>query len=73
MTICIAAITGKNQVVMASDRMVTLQIPSIEYEQNMSKTLEVTQYCVVASAGAILNFSNVYEKLKKKLTQEKNC
>jgi len=39
MTICIAAIAGKDRVVIASDRMVTLAVPSTEFEQGLPKTI----------------------------------
>jgi|SRR5215831_12855012 len=51
MTICIAAIAGKDHVVIASDRMVTLAIPSTEFEQGLPKTIRVTNNCVAATAG----------------------
>lgn len=60
MTICIGAIAGKDHVVVASDRMVTLRVPSTEFEQRKSKTLQITDNCVAATAGSALAFTPIY-------------
>ena len=55
MTICIAAIGGGGtHVVVASDRMVTANPPPIEFEHNSPKITEVSQHCVVMTAGDAL-------------------
>ena len=55
MTICIAAIGGSGKfVVVASDRMVTASPPPIEFEHNSRKITEVSQHCVVLTAGDAL-------------------
>jgi hypothetical protein len=54
MTICVAAIAGRDYVVVASDRVVTLIVPSTEYEQALSKTLLLTNNCVASTAGSAL-------------------
>lgn len=60
MTICIAAIAGKDHVVIASDRMVTLAVPSTEFEQGLPKTIRVTNNCVAATAGSALAYTPIH-------------
>jgi 20S proteasome alpha/beta subunit len=74
MTVCIGAISydknyGKNFAVIASDRMVTLGTPKLEIEQIPSKTLKVTDYCVVATSGSANIFSDIYRTIKQSLTE----
>lgn len=70
MTICIAAAAGKDHVVVASDRMVTLSIPSTEFEQNLSKTVEITKNCVAATAGNALGYTPIHQETLKLLQQD---
>jgi len=62
MTICIACKSGNDYVVTASDRMVTLSNPSMEYQQNISKTLKVADNCVISASGVAVNITNIYNK-----------
>lgn len=66
MTICIAAKSG-NDVVVASDRMVTLNIPSTEFEQYSSKTLELTKNCLASTAGSALAYTPIYVDTKNQI------
>lgn len=55
MTICIAAICNNLQnVVMASDRMVTASYPPIEFEHRMPKLEELSKTCLALTAGDAL-------------------
>ena len=64
MTICIAAKSNEDYVVVASDRMVTLSLPSTEFEQGISKTLEITNNCVACTAGSALAYTPIYNLAK---------
>jgi len=70
LTICIAAAAGKDHVVVASDRMVTLSIPSTEFEQNLSKTVEITKNSVAAAAGNALAYTTIHNETLKLLQQD---
>jgi 20S proteasome alpha/beta subunit len=70
MTICIGAICEKKYVVMATDRMITVRIPNIEYEQTgITKALEITPNCLAATAGSALAFIPVLRKAMLEITQ----
>lgn len=70
MTICISAMAENDYVVVASDRMVTLSLPSTEFEQNISKTIKVADSCVSATAGNALAYSPVHLEALKQLQQD---
>ena len=74
MTVCIAAQSKDNYVVVASDRMVTLTLPSTEFEQGSSKTLELTKNCLAATAGSALAYTPIHvhslSGIKQNSTQE---
>jgi len=70
LTICIAAAAGKEHVVVASDRMITLSLPSTEFEQNVSKTVEITKNCVAATAGNALAYTPIHLETLKLLQQD---
>jgi len=63
---------GKEHVMVASDRMVTLNFPSTEFEQNASKTVSVTVNCVAATAGSALAFTPILEQAQSTLQQDKS-
>lgn len=50
---------GEKYAVVASDRMVTLSLPSVEWEQNVPKTIKVADNCVVSTAGSAIAFTNI--------------
>jgi hypothetical protein len=67
MTICIAAKAKGDYIVVASDRMVTLSLPSTEFEQGSSKTLELTNTCLVATAGSALRYTPIYTNVRNQI------
>ena len=71
MTICIASLAGRSHVIVASDRMVTLSLPSTEFEQNVPKTIKITEKCVAATAGNALGFVPIHEEAARFVTQTK--
>jgi hypothetical protein len=70
MTICVAAIAGSDYAVVASDRMVTLIVPSTEYEQGLSKTLSLTDNCVASTAGSALAYTPVHVDAKIEIQKQ---
>ena len=70
MTICIATMAGKDHVVVASDRMVTVGALNTEFEQNISKTNIITNNCVAAMAGNALAFLPVSNIAKANIVQQ---
>ena len=67
MTICIAAMAEKKFAIVASDRMVTLNLPSTEFEQNVSKTIPITDFCLVSAAGNALGYYPIHNKAVKQI------
>ncbi|MCV0398364.1 MAG: hypothetical protein K5785_00050 [Nitrosarchaeum sp.] len=72
MTICVGAISknsnaAEQYALVASDRMVTLSLPSIEWEQNVSKTLPISDNCVAATAGSAIAFTEILRNAKPKI------
>ena len=70
MTICIAALAGKEHVIVASDRMVTINIPSTEFEQGTSKTIPITDNCVAATAGSALAYTSIHREAQIEILRE---
>ena len=64
---------GDNHVVVTSDRMITLSLPSTEFEQNMPKTVKLTNNCVAATAGNALGFVPIYEEALRTIKQHKSA
>ena len=51
MTICIAAICAdRKEVLLASDRMVTISFPSTEFEHDTAKFIKITDRCYMGTA-----------------------
>jgi len=73
LTICIASMAGDDHVVVTSDRMITLSLPSTEFEQNVPKTIKLTDNCVAATAGNALGFVPIYEETLRTIKQSKNA
>lgn len=62
MTICITAICEEKYVVVATDRMITVRVPNIEYEQKgRTKAIEVTQNCIATTAGSALAYTPIFQ------------
>lgn len=70
MTICIAAKSKEGYVVVASDRMVTLSLPSTEFEQGGSKTLEITNNCLASTAGSALAYTPILVQSRLQIEQQ---
>lgn len=69
MTICIGAICNKGHtVVVATDRMVTTQLPPIEFEHPGSKIDTLTDKSVLLVAGHVLPGTEVLKRAKVKLS-----
>jgi len=60
----------KKFVVVATDRMVTITVPSTEFEQNVSKTVSVTDSCVAAAAGNALGYSPIHLETLKQIEND---
>lgn len=55
MTICIAAICDEGKkVVAASDRMITITMPPIEYEHAIPKIQKISKSCIALTSGSAL-------------------
>jgi len=68
MTICIAAICENNkEVLLASDRMVTLSFPSTEFEHDISKFIKLTEYCYMGTSGEATRHTDVIRRIRKNL------
>lgn len=68
MTILIGAICENKYVVLATDRMITVHQPNIEYQQaGITKALEITPSCFAATSGSALAFTNILSKVKSHL------
>jgi len=65
MTICIAAICDEKYVVVVTDRMITVSVPNIEYEQRgRTKAIEVTPNCIATTAGSALAYTPIFRDAK---------
>ena len=65
MTICIAAICDEKYVVVVTDRMITVIVPNIEYEQRgRTKAIEVTPNCIATTAGSALAYTPIFRDAK---------
>lgn len=71
MTVCIGAICqNQDVVVVASDRMVTTNMPPIEFEHTKQKIFEVSPNCVLLTAGNALKPVELIPKLKIVLSKK---
>jgi 20S proteasome alpha/beta subunit len=67
MTICIASICEKKYVIVAADRMITVTLPNIEYEQTTPKITQITSNCVAATAGSALAYTPIFREAKAEI------
>lgn len=77
MTICVGSISLKNNggeqyAIVASDRMVTLSLPSVEWEQNIPKTMKIAENCVVSTAGSAIAFTGILRIAKPEIDKLAN-
>jgi 20S proteasome alpha/beta subunit len=70
MTICIATICEKKYVVVATDKMLTLTLPSIEYEADYPKTIEVTPNCIATTAGSAIAYTPIFHEVRGELVKQ---
>lgn len=72
MTICIGVVCDKSQkVILAADRMITVDMLSQEYEHGVPKCDEVSDTCLVLSAGSALLPAEVFYEIKGEITKLK--
>jgi 20S proteasome alpha/beta subunit len=64
MTICIASVCEKKYVIVAADRMITVTLPNIEYEQTTPKITQITNNCVAATAGSALAYTPIFREAR---------
>lgn len=67
MTICIASICEKKYVIVAADRMITVTLPNIEYEQTTPKIVQITANCVAATAGSALAYTPIFKEAEAEI------
>lgn len=70
MTICIAVACENKYVVVATDKMLTLMLPSIEWEADYSKATEVVKNCIAATAGSAIAYTPIFRGVAAQLAQE---
>jgi len=70
MTVCIATVCENNSLVIAaSDRMITIEIPPIEFEHGIPKIEEISKTCVALTSGSALKYVDLFREVKEKLTR----
>jgi 20S proteasome alpha/beta subunit len=67
MTICIASVCEKKYVIVAADRMITVTLPNIEYEQTTPKITQITNNCVAATAGSALAYTPIFREARAEI------
>lgn len=68
MTICIAAICAdRKEILITSDRMVTLSIPSTEFEHDTSKFIKLTERCYMGTAGDATIHTDIIRRVKNEI------
>jgi 20S proteasome alpha/beta subunit len=70
MTSCIATICENKYVVVATDKMLTLLLPSIEYEADYPKTVEITPNCLATTAGSAIAFTPIFHEVMGELRKQ---
>jgi len=60
MTICIAAMCENKYVVVATDRMLTVLLPNIEFESDYAKATKITKNCIAATAGSAITYTPIF-------------
>jgi len=74
MTICLGAICdNKKQIILASDRMITVGFPfNIEFEPSIAKSEKVTEKCMVLTAGSALASTDLFRNVRTNLANISN-
>jgi len=60
MTICIAAMCENKYVIVATDRMLTVTLPNIEFETDYDKATSITKNCIAATAGSAIAHTPIF-------------
>lgn len=73
MTVCIGAICDKgNSIIISSDGMITSRMPPIEFETKNKKISELSNKCLVLTAGDALAHVELFSKVKKECENQCN-
>jgi len=73
MTVCIAALAeNEKSVVLASDKMISKQMPPIEYEHDVEKIVKMTDNFYVLIAGTVNNAIDIINKAKPQIRENQN-
>ena len=70
MTICIATMCENKYVVVATDRMLTVTLPNIEFETDYAKATEVTKNCIAATAGSAIAYTPLFRDAGIEIAKE---
>ena len=68
-TICIAVMCENKYVVVSTDKMLTLPLPSIEYETDYDKAVQLAKNCVAATAGSAIAHMPIFRNVSGQLVQ----
>jgi 20S proteasome alpha/beta subunit len=69
MTICLATLCG-DKIIIATDKMVTVQFPNIEFERRAPKMKKLNDSCLLLTAGDALISSEVLKHLNPPLDKD---
>jgi 20S proteasome alpha/beta subunit len=70
MTVCIAGLANNDRgVILASDKMISKQMPPIEYEHEIDKIVQVFPNFYVLIAGTVNNAVDIVEKAKSSIKE----
>lgn len=73
MTVCIAGLANNEKaVVLASDKMITKQMPPIEFEHDVEKIVQVFPNFYVLIAGTVNNAVDIIDRAKAKIKENDN-
>jgi len=70
MTICIAAMCENKYVIVATDRMLTVLLPNIEFETDYDKATEITKNCIAATAGSAIAHTPLFRDAGVEIARE---
>jgi hypothetical protein len=68
LTICIAAIISDEVVAVTADKMVTVNMPNIEFERRSPKITMVRPFCAAATAGDALIHTEIFQRASQPLS-----
>ena len=71
MTVCISAIcNSKKAVVLASDGMITSNMPPIQFETVTKKMIALSDTCIALTAGDALAYAELFDRAKLEISKE---